>query len=250
MRVISVINQKGGVGKTTTVANLAHALALSKKRVLILDLDPQAHLTACFGINPYQASGMDQVLLEDDDLSEHFDEVRKGLTIVPAGVRLGEVEHHGSSKKKGELLRNKIAGLSDWDFVIVDAPPSSGLLVVMAMYAADEVLIPVTGDYLGLQGLSHLMATLHNFEQKLNHTVREWVVLTRFHLHRCLSNEVKEKLVEHFPGSVLKTPIREIVALAACPSYGQTIFEFDKRSKGADDYRALAQDILKERTLP
>ena len=249
MRVISVINQKGGVGKTTTVANLAHALALKKQKVLVIDIDPQAHLTVCFGLNPYQSSGMDKVLLEDVSLESCFVEVRPNLTVVPAGPKLGEVEHHGSSKKKGELLRQKVAELSGWDFIIIDAPPSSGLLVIMAMYAASEVLIPVTGDYLGLQGLSHLMGTIHNFEQKLGHKVREWIVLSRYHVHRRLSNEVKEKLVHHFPGSVLKTSIREIVALASCPSFGQTIFEFDKKSKGAEDYKNLALDLLKERTL-
>jgi chromosome partitioning protein len=249
MRVISVINQKGGVGKTTTVANLSHALALANKKVLILDLDPQAHLTACFGFNPYEESGMDEVLLDGDELSDYFENVRTNLTLVPAGPRLAQVEHHASSKKMGELLKKEIAKLEGWDFVIVDAPPSSGLLVIMAMYAAEEVLIPVTGDYLGMQGLSHLMGTLHNFEKRLNHSVREWIVMTRFHLNRKLAKEVQIKLVEHFPDSVLKTPIREIVALASCPSYGQTIFEFDKRSKGAADYEELAQDLLNERTL-
>ncbi|MDX8389267.1 MAG: ParA family protein [Mariprofundaceae bacterium] len=247
MRIIAVINQKGGVGKTTTVVNLAHALALSGKKILMLDLDPQAHLTSSFGKNPYKARGMDAILLDGETVADHVEQVRDNLSLVAAGIRLGDVEHMGSSVKIAERLRASLADVDEWDMVLIDCPPSSGLLVTMVMFAAQETLIPVTGDYLGMQGLSHLMATLKNFEQKLGHRLRHWIVMTRFHSRRRLAHEVQEKLKGYFPKSLLATPIREIAALASCPSFGQTIFEYDKRSKGVEDYQALAKDLLNER---
>jgi len=246
VRIVAVINQKGGVGKTTTVANIAHALALTGQRVLVLDLDPQAHLSSSYGKGTYQNNGMDAVLLDGISIATQEEGIRDNLSLVTAGVRLADVEHMGSRVKIAERLRQAIG---DWDMVLIDCPPSSGLLVTMAIFAAKEALIPVTGDYLGMQGLSHLMATLKNFEQKLDCRLQHWIVMTRFQSRRRMAREVQEKLMTYFPQSVLQTAIREIVALAMCPSFGKSIFEYDKRSKGAEDYQALAQDLLKRRTM-
>jgi len=250
MRKIAIINQKGGVGKTTTALNVAHALALQGKRVLAIDADPQAHLTAGLNVNPRDCIGMDAVLLDGDAIDEHVLQVRENLSLLPAGVRLSDVEMLGAAEGRGERLRKALADVSGWDFIIIDSPPSTGMLVINVLYAVDEVLIPVSADYFGLQGVSYLMSTLKNFEDKLGHTLHHRYVVTRFHKRRKLAHEVLDKLVSYFPNAVLKTTIRELAALAAAPGFGQSIFEYELASPGAADYAALAIDILQERTLP
>ncbi|MDX8398487.1 MAG: ParA family protein [Mariprofundaceae bacterium] len=248
MRKIAVMNQKGGVGKTTTAAHLAHALALSGERVLMIDLDPQSHLAPFFGLYDQQ-SGLDRVIMFSESLQEHIKEVRPGLFLLAAGSALHDVELEDRSKKRGGLLRQLLSNCEDWDYVVMDCPPSSGLMVIMAMYAADEVLIPVTADYLGLQGLSSLLATLKNFETRLKHKPKRWLALTRFHTRRKISNQGREKLLKYFPKSLLATAVRESAALAACPSFGKTAFEFQSSGHGAQDYRDLAGDIMARRIL-
>jgi len=248
MRRIAVVNQKGGVGKTTTSANISHALALAGHRVLMIDMDPQSHLASFFG-QYEQKVGLDAVLMQGDDLDAHIQVIRPGLSLLAAGQHLAAIEHESSSEKRGGALRSLLANRKDWDFVIMDSPPSSGLLVIMAMYAADEVLIPVTGDYMGMEGLSHLMGTLKNFEQKLNHCPQRWLALTRFYPRRKIAQEAQQKLKTYFPKQLLATPIRELSALSACPGFGKSIFEYQASSKGADDYRDLAGDLMARRVL-
>lgn len=249
-RFICVINQKGGVGKTTTSVNLAAALALARKKVLMMDLDPQGHLTASYGLMAHEQSGMDEILLNGASPQSLVQNVRKNQWLIPAGSNLVEIEHRGTADAGvGETLKKAFGNaLPDVDFIIVDCPPSAGALVTGALYVTDEVLIPVAGDYLSLHGLAHLMATLQNFEKSLKHELKPWFVVTKFHSRRRLSNDVRDKLIEHFPGRVLQTPIRENAALAECPSFGKTIFEYRKNSNGASDYRKLAQDLIKGKT--
>lgn len=248
MRRIAVVNQKGGVGKTTTSANLSHALALAGQRVLMIDMDPQSHLASYFGYYE-QKTGLDAVLMKGEDLDMHIQTIRPNLSLLAAGKHLAGIEHEASSQKRGAALRQLLEHRDDWDFVIMDSPPSSGLLVIMAMYAADEILIPVTGDYMGMEGLSHLMATLKNFEKSLNHHPKRWLALTRFHLRRKVSLEAQQKLKHYFPKNLLATPIREILALSVCPGFGKSIFEYEAKSKGAEDYRDLANDLMAGRIL-
>lgn len=251
MRTIAVINQKGGVGKTTTTANLAHALVLNGHKVTAIDLDPQGHLAASFGINHQEYAGIDDVLLEGTSISDCAIEVRDSLNLVPAGAGLGALEQlvNGGSNR-GTLLRNALQGqFQDQDFVLIDCPPASGLLVVNALFSTNEVLVPVVGDYLSLHGLSYLMSTFKNFEAKLGHKIQEWIVLTRYHRRRRLPEEIMQKLRQYFPKRVFATRIREAAALAECPSFGKTIFEYRKRSNGAADYQALAMDLISGRTI-
>lgn len=250
MRMIAVMNQKGGVGKTTTTLNLAHALAKSGRRVIALDLDPQAHLTASFGIDNDACAGVDSLILDGAALDDVKQEVRDGLDLVPAGPRLGEVEQmRDGGSQRGWLLKKALADSVDEDVVLIDCPPSAGLLAMNALLATDEILIPVSGDYLALHGLSRLMGILQHIEVSLNRVSRKWVVLTRFQERRRLAREVKDKLLEHFPQQVLATPIRENVSLAESPSFGQTIFEYQARSAGALDYRQLAGDLMAGRVM-
>ena len=261
MRVIAVMNQKGGVGKTTTTLNLAHALALQGQRVLMLDMDPQGHLGSCFGVNTYNSTGIDDVLLDGAMLQDAITEVRDNLYLVPAGSRLGELEtraHEQSvsgfqtaKKNTGYRLHDALAYMdkSQFDYVLVDCPPASGLLAMNAILACEEFIVPVTGDYLALQGLSRLIKVVGHIEQTLQKSTKKWFVLTRFQKQRKLAQQIRAKMVGYFPNQVLETAIRENVALAESPGFAKTIFEYKPRSNGAEDYQQLAVDLLEQRTL-
>ena len=186
MRVIAVMNQKGGVGKTTTTMNLAHALARMDKEVLAIDLDPQAHLTAGFGELQHLQSGVDEVLIDGSSIESVTHKTRDHLELLPAGEHLGEMEHSTEGgAKRGYKLNNAInEQVSDKDFVLIDCPPSSGILGMNALLAANEILIPVSGDFFALQGLSRLITIFKHIEQSLHKETRKWVVLTRFHERR------------------------------------------------------------------
>ena len=249
-RIIAVLNQKGGVGKTTITTNLVHGIARKGYEVLAIDLDPQAQLTTSLGMAQRDLKGMDECLLEEVSLSDVSHPVRANLELIPAGSELSEVERLAEGGvSRGMLLKNALNNHIDkYDYVLIDCPPSSGLLVVNAIFATQEVLIPMTGDYLALQGLSHLMTTLKNFEQALGHELKQWLVLSRFQARRRLSQEVRDSLIKHFPDKVLVTEISESVVLAESPSYGETIFEYKPSSKSAAEYESLVDDLIIGRT--
>lgn len=249
--MIAVINQKGGVGKTTTTLNLSHALAQYDKKVLVIDLDPQAHLTAGYGVLQREQEGIADVLLGDMEFKDVIKEIRENVSIVPAGSRLGELEHlTEGGAKRGFLLKEALKGnIADYDYVLVDCPPSSGILGMNALLAAEEVLVPVSGDFFALQGLSRLMSIFQHIESSLKRSTKKWVVLTRFHERRKLAKEVKGKILSYFPDCVFQTAIRETVALAESPGFGQTIFEYQPKCNGANDYRELAADVIDSRVL-
>lgn len=244
--MMAVINQKGGVGKTTTTLNLAHAISKNDKRVLCIDLDPQAHLTAGFGKMARGQHGVAELLLGEMDLPSVALSTRENLDLVPAGDRLGELEHiNQGGSKRGWLLRDAVKPhINDYDFVFIDCPPSSGILGMNALLAAKEVLIPVSGDFFALQGLSRLMGIFQHLEDVLKKKSEKWVVLTRYQERRRLARDVKDRIMGYFPEHVYRTPIRESVALAESPGFGKTIFEYQGKSNGALDYEGLAEDVL------
>ncbi len=250
------MNQKGGVGKTTTTLNLAHALALQEKKILMLDMDPQGHLGSCFAVDTYQSKGMDDVLIDSKALSDTIINVRDNLFLVPAGARLGELETRSQQGgNTGYHLYNALAELktlsaaeNDFDYILIDCPPASGLLAMNAILACDELMVPVTGDYLALQGLSRLIKVVSHIEQTLQRSTKKWFVLTRFQKQRKLARQIRAKMVGYFPGQVLATAIRENVSLAESPGFAKTIFEYRPRSNGAEDYKNLALDYLGQRT--
>ena len=252
MRVIAIMNQKGGVGKTTTTLNLAHALSRSGQVVVAIDMDPQAHMTAGFGLMAKPQLGIGDILVGDDvTVKDTILQARENLFVIPAGDRLGDLEHlQVGGAKRGFLLKDTIKQqIRRVDYVLIDCPPSSGILGINALLAAKEVLIPVSGDFFALQGLARLMSIFSHIESSLKQKTEKWVVLTRFQERRRLAKEVREKVMQHFPDRVLQTAIRETVALAESPSFGQTIFEYQANGNGAEDYRLLAEDIIQGRVL-
>ncbi len=252
MRRIAVMNQKGGVGKTTTTLNLAHALAMAGRRVTALDLDPQGQLGDGLGVIANGHGGMDEVLLSHAPLHDVLQPARAQLLVAPAGPRLSEFEFMSEGgARRGMFLKEALqAGMGDDDgILLIDAPPSAGLLAMNVLMAVDEVLIPVTGEYLALHGVGRFMRILKHIDDSLERKTKLWIALTRFNERRRMAREVRDKLLEYFPGTVLATPIRESAAVADSPGVALSIFEYQRRGRGADDYRALADDLLNARTL-
>lgn len=250
VRIIAIMNQKGGVGKTTTTVNLGHALAQAGQKVALMDLDPQGQVATSLGFDNNQP-GLDAVLLDGKALDEVKIPARDNLDLIVAGTRLNEFEHTSQGGvQRGHKLREALqqSSLRQYDYVLIDCPPSSGLLGVNAMFAAGELLIPVSGDYLSLQGLSRMIQVLKRAEELAGHRIRLWLVSTRMQMRRKLTEEVRKRILKYFPGRVFYTPVRENVALAECPSFGKTIFDYRKRSSGAEDYLSLAQDVINGRT--
>lgn len=250
MRAIAVVNQKGGVSKTTTTANVAHALAMEGRRVTAVDLDPQGHLGAYLGLRE-PVPGIDEVLLDGRPLPEVGMVSRQNLSVVTAGPRLDALEQltEGRLACSKRLRRAIHEDLADQDYVLIDCPPSSGLLAIFALYAADETLVPVNGDYLSLHGVSHFVGTLRNVERAVGRDLTMHLAITRLHHRRRLAREVVAKLLDYFPEQVLATTVREAAVLAECPSFGMTIFEYGPASVSADEYRRLAGDLEQGRTL-
>lgn len=250
MRLVAVMNQKGGVGKTTSTLNIAHALARAGKRVLALDMDPQAQLSAGLGVMDGDKAGLDRVLLEGASLGEVGFEARERLMLVPAGPRLAEFEYVADGgPDRGFLLQRALAHSTSYDFVLIDSPPSAGLLTMNAFLAADEVLIPVSGDFFALHGVSRFMQIMDHINGSLDRDTRVWLTLTRFNERKRLARDVRDKLVEYFPNKLLVTPVRECVTLAESPGFGQTIFEYAQGSNGAKDYLGLTDDLMNTRTM-
>lgn len=251
MKVVAVINQKGGVGKTTTTANLCHALAEAGKKVTAIDLDPQGQLAISLGVIAQDISGIDDVMLDKKTLQQQVIRIRNNLVLLPAGPRLKDIEQLlADGKPKGLVLKTALSNyFVDQDFVFIDCPPSSGFLIANALVVADQVLVPMTGDFLSLQGLSHLMATIRRFEKALKRKYKLAIVISRFSSNRRMARQVLNIILTHFPKQVLATIIKEASALAECPSFGKTILEYSPNSRSAIEFRDLAQDFLKDRVM-
>ena len=250
-RIVAVLNQKGGVGKTTTSVNLTHALARMGKKVTVIDLDPQSHLAVSLGVVSPLISGIDEVMLGRRSLRQQIMPARQNLGLIVAGPCLQEIEQlKEGGGQRGDLLRTALhENLTDQDFVFIDCPPSSGVLVANALFAADEILVPMTSDYLALQGLSHLMGTIKKFESVLNKQYRYSFVMSRYIPTRRISKDVLNILQKYFPGKILATTIRETALLAECPSFGKTIFEYRPGCRSARDFAALAKDFLEGKVM-
>jgi chromosome partitioning protein len=248
--IYTLVNQKGGVGKTTTAINLAAYLAQLGQRVLVVDLDPQANATACLGVDKRAVQGSTYEALLDEEIQGAwilYNE-RLNLSLLPsspslAGAEVELVEQFGREFR----LRNALDSLHEkYDYTLIDCPPSLGLLTVNGLIAArDGVLVPVQCEYLALEGLGQLTQTIHRIQSALFPELRvRGVILTMFDPRTNLSNDVVKEVNNHFPGQVFKSIVPRSIRLAEAPSYGLPISAYAPASTGAQAYQALAKELL------
>ena len=248
-RAIAVFNQKGGVGKTTTVINLSACLASLGKKVLMIDIDPQGNTTSGIGLDKNSLKyTIYDVLINNISPRECVEAAtQEGLYIIPASVQLAGAEIELTSLQGRELkLRECIEDIKkDYDYIFVDCPPSLGLLSVNALSAVDSILIPIQCEYYALEGVSQLMSTYKLVKKNLNEALEiEGVVLSMFDGRTNLSIQVVEEVKKYFRGKVYRTLIPRNVRLAEAPSHGLSIIEYDPKSKGAEAYMELAEEFV------
>ncbi|MDD2680821.1 MAG: AAA family ATPase [Patescibacteria group bacterium] len=248
-KIIAVVNQKGGVGKTTTTVNLGAYLAEAGKSVLLIDLDPQANATSGLGIEHKELeAGVYEALLGQKSLSEVIVKTSQDkYSVAPATVSLAGagIEMVALENREFRLALLLEEVLDNYDFIIIDGPPSLGLLTVNSLVAADEVLIPIQSEYFALEGLSQLLDTIKLVQDNLKPALNIMgTVVTMFDRRNKLSGAVLEELKQYFPGKVFDSIIPRSVRLAEAPSYGKSILHYDPRSKGAKAYEGLAKEVI------
>jgi len=259
VKTIAVINQKGGVGKTTLVANVGAAIAARGRSVCLIDLDPQSQLTLHLGVeSPDDAPTMYDVLTAEAPIDAAALQAREGLWVVPSVMDLAAAEMELVAKVgREQVLRDRLSGAPlGCDYAIIDCPPSLGLLTLNALAAADELIIPMQAHFLALQGLGRLLETVALVQQRINPQLKvTGIVLSMFDKNTRLAGEVLADLKSFFDQArntsvpwadvrIFDTAIRRNVKLAECPSYGKTIFEYSPFSHGAEDYGRLAEEFI------
>lgn len=248
-RIIAVANQKGGVGKTTTAINLSAALAEQGKRVLLVDIDPQGNATSGVGIKKKKLKKTiyDLIIGEANIRDCIIKDVYKNLSVLPSNVDLAaaEIELIGIEKKEFILRRSMEELIDDYDFAIIDCPPSLNLLAINAMTTATSAIVPIQCEYYALEGLSQLLHTIALVKERLNPDLEmEGVVFTMYDARTNLSLQVVENVKKNLKENVYKTIIPRNVRLAEAPSHGLPITQYDEKSAGAESYRLLAEEVI------
>lgn len=248
-RIISVANQKGGVGKTTTTINLSACLAEKGKKVLTIDIDPQGNTTSGLGVDKNETENTIYELFTGEcSLDECItNSIVDNLKIIPSNINLSGAEIELINiENKEYLLKNKVEELRDsYDYILIDCPPSLNLLTINALSASDTVLVPIQCEYYALEGLSQLIQTIDLIKERLNPKLEmEGIVFTMYDARTSLSKQVVENVKENLDRKIYKTIIPRNVRLAEAPSYGMPIIMYDSKSSGAEAYRFLAEEVI------
>lgn len=248
-RIISIANQKGGVGKTTTAVNVGTMLAKKGKKVMLIDCDPQGNATSGLGIDKDSEYSLYDVLINEVNIKQTLqDTCLSNLKICPANMNLAgaEVELVNQMSRE-QRMKSSLEGVRDeFDFILIDCPPSLGLVTLNAFTASDSVLIPVQCEYFALEGLGQLLNTINLVKKHLNKSLEiEGAVLTMYDIRTNLSNQVVKEVKKYFGDKVYKTVIPRNIKLSEAPSYGMPIMLYDGKSKGARCYEKLTKEILK-----
>jgi len=243
--IVTVMNQKGGVGKTTTVANLGHALAQAGQRVLLVDFDPQANLTQGLGLDD-DGPTIYEAMLRRTPLADTIRR-RDGLAVVPSRLAFAEAEFQLAGELGKEMICREI--LADvgpsFDLVLMDVPPSLGFYPLSALIASDRVLVPVQAGYYALEGVAGILRAMASVRQRFNAGLGLWgILVTQYDSRKRIHQDVLTQIRLDFGEKVLRTVIRQNVALEDCPSHGLTVFEYRPASYGAVDYRTAARELL------
>lgn len=250
-KIISVVNQKGGVGKTTTAVNLAAGVGLAGKKVLIVDADPQGNTTSGYGVSKKDNTATCYELLvgttrvEPTIITTEF----KNVDIIPASMDLAaaEIDLIDTERRESQLKLALSPVREKYDYIFIDCPPSLGLITINALVASDTVLVPIQCEYFALEGLSQLMASVRQVKRLYNPTLEiEGIVLTMFDGRLNLTQQVVGEIKKHFANKLYKTAIPRAVRLSEAPSYGTPIQYYDKRSKGSIAYNDLAKEFIKK----
>ena len=253
-KVISVANQKGGVGKTTTTVNLSTLLAKKGKKVLLIDTDPQGNATSGLGVTKELELSVYDILVGDTTFEETIEQTAiKNLSVCPSNISLAGAEVQlVSMMSREQRLKVKLDEIKDkFDYILIDCPPSLGLITLNAFTASDTVLIPVQCEYFALEGLGQLLDTVNLVKKHLNKNLEiEGALLTMYDARTNLSNQVVKEVKKYFEGKVYKTVIPRNVRLSEAPSYGMPISLYDPRSKGAKAYEKLSKEFLKNNVQP
>ncbi len=249
-KVIAIANQKGGVGKTTTSVNLSSILAKKGKKILLIDTDPQGNATSGLGIEKDLESSVYDVIVNETTIEQTLKNTpHKNLKVCPSTINLAGAEVELVSMiSREQRLKEKIDPIKDqFDYIIIDCPPSLGLITLNTFTAADSVLIPIQCEFYALEGLGQLMNTINLVKRHLNRELKiEGALLTMYDARTNLSNQVVQEVSKYFGNNVYKTVIPRNVKLSEAPSYGMSITEYDSRSKGAKAYEKLAREFLKK----
>ncbi|MCR5593235.1 MAG: AAA family ATPase [Saccharofermentans sp.] len=248
--ILTLANQKGGVGKTTTAVNLAAFLGKKKKKVLVIDLDPQGNATSGLGIDKGQLeSTIYDVMVNDVDIKDTiWESSSDNVSICPTNINLAGAEIElVNVMSREQVLKNAVKSVkNDYDYILIDCPPSLSILTINALTASDGIIIPIQGEYYALEGLTQLVDTINIVKKKLNKNLSILgVVLTMFDRRTQLTRQVQEEVENYFGDKVFSTVIPRNVRLAEAPSHGVAILNYDKHSKGAKAYESLAAEVIK-----
>jgi len=248
MRIITVINQKGGTGKTTITMNLGVALALMGKKILLIDFDPQANLTYSFGIRNPKNTIVE--VLQGKQTIQTILVKKEGLDIAPSSSLLADLEVSIINKiGREQLLQDRLKGLKEYDYVFIDSPPSLSILTINALTTAGEVLIPLQMEILSLQGLTQLLKTIDEVKNILNKKLRiTGIVVSMYDGRRRLSSEILNEIKNNLKAKVFNSLIRICVKIAEAPSFAKSVLSYAPSSEGAIDYKNLAKEFLNERS--